>query len=182
MVSALLDEKVKGEELPVGWPWRFFLFSILIAATACVVSLGLSFGYKPFLESNLARQDANITELGKVVSQSQQDEFIRFYSQLANLEGVLKRHVTASPFFGFLEGRTNAEVAFTSLEARVPERKVVLEGVARDYATLAEQLQAFSTAPEVAGMIVNDSSASDGRVRFRLTLTLAPVLFGRVSP
>lgn len=178
MVSALLDEKTKGEELPVGWPWRFFLFSILIAATACVVAFGLAFGYRPFLESNLAQQDANIKELGAVVPQAQQEEFIRFYSQLANLEGVLKRHVTASPFFGFLEGRTNTEVAFTSLELRVPERKAVLEGVARDYATLAEQLQAFSTAPEVAGMIVNDSNASDGRVRFRLTLTLVPAMFG----
>lgn len=182
MVSALLDEKTKGEELPVGWPWRFFLFSLLIAATACVVSVGLAFGYKPFLESNLAQQDANIKELGKVVPQAQQEEFIRFYSQLANLDGVLKGHVTASPFFGFLEGRTNASVAFTSLEVRVPERKAVLEGVARDYATLAEQLQAFSTAPEVAGMIVNDSNASDGRVRFRLTLTLVPAMFGDTSP
>jgi hypothetical protein len=67
---------------------------------------------------------------------------------------------------------------YTSMEARIPERKVVLEGIAASYAVLAQQLQAFSSTPEITGVIVNDSSALDGRVRFRLSLSIDPALFG----
>ncbi len=174
MVSALLDEKIGNEQLPVGWPWRFFLFSVLIAATAAVSALGLTFGYKPFLESNLLTQDSNIEALSKQIPAGQQDEFVRFYSQLANLDTVLKKHVFSSSLFGLLESRTNAEVMYTTMEARIPERKVVLEGMAANYAVFSQQLQAYSTSPEIVGVIVNDSSAQDGKVRFRISLTIAP--------
>lgn len=178
MVSALLDQKLTKEELPVGWPWRFFLFSVLIATISVVAALGLSFGYAPFLESRLAQQQANLEALGKVVPQAQQDQFVKFYSQLANLENILGWHVTPSPLFGLIESRTNAAVQYLAMEARVPDRKVVLEGAAANYAVFSQQLQAFSTVPEITGMIVNDSSALDGKVRFRVTLTLRPSVFG----
>ncbi len=180
MVSALLDEKIAKEELSVGWPWRFFLFSVLIASTSAVVAVGLSFGYKPFLQSRLNQQQSNLEALGKVVPQAQQEEFVNFYSQLTNLQSVLARHVTVSPLFGFIESRTNTAVSYVTMEARVPDRKVVLEGSASNYAIFSQQLQAFSASPEVTGVIVNNSSALDGKVKFRLTLTVRPSVFGAV--
>ncbi len=172
MVSQTLDEKIGREELPVGWPWRFFLFSFLVVVTAVVAYAGLAFGYAPFLASRIQAQDANFEQLGKIIPQKQQDQFIQFYSQLANLQGIMQNHVVISPLFGLLEARTNVGVQYTAFEARVAERKVLLEGIAASYKVFAEQLQAFALAPEIETVIVNDSNALEGRVRFRLTVML----------
>ena len=177
MVSPLIDERMKGEELPVGWPWRFLMFSVLVAATVAVGFIGLTFGYKPLLHSRVASQEAALADLGKVIPIKQQDEFVRFYSQLANLEMLLESHVSASPLFGLLESRTNAAVSYATMELRVPERKIALEGYAVNYKSFAEQLQAFTEAPEVESVIVNDSNALDGKVKFRITVTLREGIF-----
>ncbi len=177
MVSPLMDERMKGEELPVGWPWRFLMFSVLVAATVGVGSAGLAFGYKPLLDSRLKEQEAQITGLGKVVPKDQQEEFVRFYSQIANLGTLLAGHVSVSPLFGLLESRTNAAVSYAAMELRVPERKIVLEGNASNYKSFAEQLQSFTEAPEVESVIVNDSNALEGKVKFRITVTLREGIF-----
>ena len=174
-----MDERMKGEELPVGWPWRFLMFTVLIAATVGVGSTGLAFGYKPLLNVRLAGQDAALADLGKVIPEKQQEEFVRFYSQLVNLEGLLNTHVTASPLFGLLESRTNGAVSYAVMELRVPERKVVLEGFASNYKSFAEQLQSFTETPEVENVIVNDSNALDGKVKFRATITLREGIFNK---
>lgn len=179
MVSPLLQESVEREELPVGWPWRFFLFSSLIAITAVVAYSGVAFGYIPFLKGQIDTQQANIDELGSVVSPKQQEEFIRFYSQLVNVQGILAGHAITSPLFGMLEVHTNIGVHYTVMETRIPERKVLLEGMATNYGVFAQQLQAFAIAPEVENMIVNDSNALDGKVRFRLSLTVKPSAFNQ---
>ena len=153
------------------------MFSVLVAATVAVGFIGLTFGYKPLLHSRVASQEAALADLGKVIPIKQQDEFVRFYSQLANLEMLLESHVSASPLFGLLESRTNAAVSYATMELRVPERKIALEGYAVNYKSFAEQLQAFTEAPEVESVIVNDSNALDGKVKFRITVTLREGIF-----
>ena len=177
MISQTLDEKIGREELPVGWPWRFFLFSLLIAVTAVVAYAGLAFGYMPFLQSQIARQEENLEELGRVVPQKKQDELTGFYSQLVNLQGVVKSHAAVSPLFNIIESRTNTGVQYTLFEVRVPERKATLEGVAASYGIFAQQLHAFNLTPEIESMIVNDSNALEGRVKFRLSIIFKPALF-----
>jgi len=177
MVSPLMDERIKGEDVPVGWPWRFLMFSVLVSATVAVGSFGLTFGYGPLLDARLKEQEANILNLSKVIPKAQQEEFVRFYSQLVNLETLLGGHVSASPLFGLLESRTNTAVSYIAMEARIPERKIVLEGNAANYQRFAEQLQSFTEAPEVESIIINDSNALEGKVKFRITVTLREGIF-----
>ncbi len=177
MVSPLIDERMKGEELPVGWPWRFLMFSVLIFATVSVGYVGLIFGYKPLLQSRLQGQEAELVGLGKIIPLAQQDEFVRFYSQLINLQSLLNAHVTISPLFTLLESRTNTAVSYAIMELRAPERKIALEGYATNYKSFAEQMQSFTEASEVESVIVNDSNALDGKVKFRVTVTLREGIF-----
>ncbi len=179
MVSPLLQESIEHEELPVGWPWRFFLFSLLIAITAVVAYAGMAFGYIPFLKAQINKQQASIDELGRVVSPQKQEEFIRFYSQLVNVQSILRSHAIISPLFSMLEQNTNTGVQYTVMETRIPERKISLEGRAENYGIFAQQLQAFAIAPEVESVMVNDSNALDGRVRFRVSLTVKPSVFNQ---
>src|SRR3989344_5147872 len=88
--------KIGPEKLTVGWPWRFFLFSILMIITFLVVYFGLTLGYRPFLESLIEEQNIEINQLGQTISQQDQQGFINFYSQLANLQNILNSHVTSS--------------------------------------------------------------------------------------
>lgn len=177
MISPLLDDKLRREQLPAGWPWRFFLFSLLVAVTAVVAYTGLVYGYIPFLKSRIAAQDESLEQLGRIIPVKQQGEFVAFYSQLGNLQGILKNHVVMSRLFSILEANTNTRVHYTMFEARVPERMVSLEGAAPNYAVFAEQLQAFTRIPEVASVIVHDSNALLGQVHFRIALTLQPSVF-----
>lgn len=177
MISPLLDDKLRREQLPVGWPWRFFLFSVLVAVTTTVAYSGLVYGYTPFLASRIAAQDNALEQLGRIIPQKQQDEFIAFYSQLAHLQGILKNHVVMTHMLTLVEANTNVLAHYTTLEARVPERKVLLEGVAQNYAVFAEQLEAFSRMREVQTVIVNDSNALLGSVQFRITLSFQPSVF-----
>jgi hypothetical protein len=180
MVSATLQEQLGARAStgrPAGWPWRFLMFSVLVAACAGVSVAGLALGYRPFLESRIAAQDAEIAALGKKISAAEQARFVRFYSQLVNLDRLLKRHVVITPLFDLIESRTHPQVMYAAMEARVADRKVVLEGSAASYRALADQLEIFSATPEIARVIVNDSSALDGKVRFRLTLTARAAVF-----
>jgi len=161
----------------VGLPWRFFLFSVLVAVTTAVAYTGLTYGYKPFLASRIAAQDTALEKLGQVIPKKQQDEFVAFYSQLAHLQSVLQNHVVMGRLFAFLEAHTNVRVQYLLLEARVSDQKVSLEGVAPNYAVFAEQLQAFTATPEVESVIVNDSSALFGPVQFRIMLTFKKAIF-----
>ena len=177
MVSPTIDEKLQREELPVGWPWRFFLFSLLVFITALVVYLGIGFGYKPFLTSQIEKQETAIAQLSQTIPKKQQEDFVAFYSQLVNLQRLLKDHIFASKIFPFLQANTNQLVYYTTVDLRAGERRLELEGVAANYGVFAQQLQAFSVAPEVESLIINDSNASGGRVKFRLSLILKPTLF-----
>ncbi len=177
MVSPTIEEKLQREELPVGWPWRFFLFSLLVFITALIVYLGVAFGYKPFLVSQIDKQEAAIAQLSQTIPKKQQEDFIAFYSQLVNLQRLLKDHVFASKIFPFIQANTNQLVYYTAVDLRVGEKRLELEGAAVNYGVFAQQLQALAAAPGVESLIINDSSASGGRVKFRLSLILKQSLF-----
>jgi len=173
MVSPTLDEKLQREELPVGWPWRFFLFSLLIFLTTLIVYAGLAVGYKPFLSAQIEDQEAAISQLSQTIPKKQQEDFITFYSQLVNLQALLKNHIFVSKIFPFLQTNTNRFVFYTLVDLRLAERRLGLEGVAANYGVFSQQLQAFSVASEVESLIVNESSALEGGVKFRLSLILS---------
>ena len=140
------------------------------------------FGYRPFLERRIAAQEAALEQLSSIIPQEQQEEFITFYSQLVNAQGLLRNHRTASRLFTLLETTTNTEVGYSGMDERVPERSVILEGNALQYRAFADQLHAFSIAPAVESVIVHDSSAAGGRVRFRLSLKVNESVFAAQRP
>lgn len=168
-----LGSETKG----VGLPWRLFLFSILVLVAVIVLYLGLEFGYSAFLSSQIKDRDQAILELTQSISQDDQNQFINFYSQLANMKTLLDDHVVASKTFPFLERNTNQLVFFNLVDLRADQRRLNLEGVAVNYEIFSQQLEAFNRAPEVERLVVNESQSREGRVTFRLFLILKPELF-----
>lgn len=165
------------EKLPVGWPWKLFLFSLLTVITAMVIYLGLAFGYSPFLESQVEAIDESIRKLSETIPEDQQKSLTIFYSQLANLQTLLKKHTVTSKVFAFVEKNTNQSVFYTGMDLRTTERKLSLDGVATGYDVFSQQLEALNSAKEVESLVVNESTAIDGQVKFKLIVVLKPELF-----
>ena len=172
-----VSEKMVAEKVPVGWPWKLFLFSLLVLLTTFVVYFGLVFGYKPFLNARVEGINKSIEELSKTIPVDQQQNLVRFYSQLANLQRLLKTHVFLSKVFPFLQTNTNKSVLYNTLEVKVGEKRLSLEGMAGGYEIFSQQLEAFKVAPQTESLLVNESSAVDGKVKFKLTPILKPNLF-----
>lgn len=163
---------------PVGWPWRLFLFSILVLAAAVVVYLGLDFGYKTYLNAQINSKDDAIAELAKAVSPEENKQFVGFYSQLANLQTLLDEHVFVSRLLPLLENNTNRLVYYDSVSFTLKDKRLVLGGVAASYEILAQQLEALNRAPEIERVLINESRRDGGRVLFQVSLFLEPTLFG----
>jgi hypothetical protein len=170
--SATLRENLGPEKLAVGWPWRLFLFSLLVLVVVGVLYVGLESGYKIYLNDQIGRQDQAIEELSQSISAEDQEKFIAFYSQLANLQALLDNHQVTAGIFPFLEEKTNRFVYYDFVDFKPAERKLVLEGVALSYEVLAQQLEAFNRAREVEGLVVQESQSVGNRVQFRLSLIL----------
>jgi len=175
IASQSINERLTaGEKIAVGWPWRFFSFTTLVLTVAVVFYAGLKFGYEPLLRKKLDETDLKLQELAQSLSAAEQEDLITFYSQLANLEALLGKHVLASVIFPFLERNTNQQVYYTMLNFESAERKLTLEGAAQSYGVFSQQLQAFEQAPEVKRLIVSDSDRSGGLISFRLHLVFKP--------
>jgi len=175
-----LAAQFRPETLPVGWPWRLFSFSAILFALALFSFFGLEYGYVPYLDKEIKKQDQLLAELNNSIPSEQRDSFVLFYSQLSNLKNVLNGHLSASGVFAqILEKDTHPKVYFSTAGLSVPERKLVIEGFAASYGVLSEQLAAFDKDPLIERYLLEQSQYSDGLVQFKVDLTLATKVFKR---
>ena len=175
--SALEEELKRPESLPVGWPWRLLLFMAIVFGITVAVYLGMTLGYKPYLNSQISTLDQKISQLSESIDEEQQKNLISFYSQLININNLIQSHSKSSNFFDFLEKNTSLSVYYNAIDLSLEEKKVKLEGVAPNYAGLAEQIELFHRAPEVEKISLDSSSVGDSGVNFAVNLILKGEIF-----
>ncbi|MEK7574459.1 MAG: hypothetical protein AAB514_02950 [Patescibacteria group bacterium] len=164
------------EKLPVGWPWRLLLFSIIIFALITLVYFGMIFGYQPYLETERQSLDKKVAEIGGAISETDRENFIKFYSQLVNIQTLLNNHIKGSNIYTFLEKNTNQGVYYEGANLSVPEHFLRLEGVARSYDNLVQQLVVFEQIPEIKKVILEESRIADKGVGFTVQIIFKPEL------
>ena len=172
--------RVSREQTPAsGGAWRLLLFMLFVLAVFLFSYLGLEFGYRRFLATQIERRETELTELAERVPREQQDEFLKFEFQLINLQKLLTRHVAASKALALLEANTHQRVSLRNLDLSVAERRINLQAVAESYGALTQQLAAYQRAvPSIARYQVSNVKASEGgRVVFDATLFLDPKVF-----
>ena len=160
------------ERLPVGWPWRIFIFSGGLFTLAVLTYFGLVFGYKPFLESRISELDGELNKLAGVTSVEEREEFARAYSRLANAKGLLQSHTAAHKIFPLLERITNQRVNYSTGKLAASGRELELGGFAQSYLALSEQLEAFKQATEIESYLLDQSQKNEDSVQFKVTLKL----------
>ncbi len=174
----LAYERINKETNAAPWPWKMFTFTLLVVAAMVLVYFGLRFGYGPYLESRISNLDSELSELGQSIPESEQENFISFYSQLVNVRTLLDKHVMTSAVFPILEKNTHTGIFYTNLDLNLAEQRATLEGISRSYETLAQQLVMLDKVGGIDRYLITESQAIDGRVRFRLNIFFKPAVFG----
>ncbi len=172
-----MTDQFPRERLPVGWPWRLFTFTLILFALAFLVYLGLSFGYKAFLNKSIDNLNSTLNSLSFQVAPTEREGFITFYSQLSNLQKLLASHIVSSKVFPILSGLTDQRVSYSTLNVSIVDRTVTVDGVAKDYAALASQLAIYEQSPEVEKVILQNSALTNKAVRFTAQVTFKDEIF-----
>jgi hypothetical protein len=175
--SGVAEKFMAPEKLPVGWPWKLLVFSLILFALVILVYLGIILGYQPYLQNQKQSLDKKINEIGGVISETDRENFINFFSQLANIEGLLNSHIKGSNIYSFLEKNTNQGVYYEGADLSVTEHSLRLEGLARSYDNLVQQLVAFEQAPEINRVILEQSQLGEQGIRFSLKLIIKNEIF-----
>jgi len=170
------------EVLPSGTPLKFLTFSFFLFLLTALIYFGLTVGYKAFLNGEINNLETSLDELRYEVPPEEQEELIKFFSQVANIKEKLDEHILASNLFKTLEENTHTRAALSNMELSTVENRVSLEGVTEDYDTLVAQLTIFESVPEIEKVILENSQRSGSVVNFRVTLTVSRDLFDFESP
>ncbi|MEK7162966.1 MAG: hypothetical protein AAB696_01625 [Patescibacteria group bacterium] len=177
--KSVLEEQLKmGERLPVGWPWRLLIFAVIFFGAMVFLYSGMTFGYKPYLNSRVKGLNKEISNLTESIGEEQQKNLIGFYSQLVNAQNLLANHPTASKLLDFLEKNTHSQISYLSLNLSLAEKKLKLEGNAFDYKVLVQQLELFRRAPEIDKVFLDDSKQGETGtgIRFSIQMIFKPEL------
>ena len=162
-----------------GWAFGVLSFSGGILFLVVAIYCGLTFGYAPYLQSQLKGNQNQVSALNNSVSASDQSQLIDFYSQIANLQTLLRRHVIPSQFFSWLEQNTEANVYYQSFTLTAGDQ-VALSGVAKSEADVNQQIAIFENAPQVSSVTVSNVSAPQllgNAWTFTATLIMNPSVF-----
>lgn len=166
------NQQFLQDNIPVGWPWRLLLSMGVLLIVVLLIYAGLNFGYEGYLNNSLNSLNSTLDSLSLQVSSSDRQAFVNFYSQLTNLQKLLNSHVITSQVFPMLEGLTDQNVAYNTLDLSVADNTIQLTGIANSYSTLAAQLYIYSQSPDISDVVLESSSMSNNQVNFTVKLTL----------
>lgn len=158
-----------AESQSAGLPWRLMIFAIILFAFSVFVYVGVHYGYAAYLEQQSADVTGKLETLAKKVSQTDEENFVGFYSQMVNLKTVLDKHTFPSNTFALLESKVTGDVYFSESSYN-NDYSVDLRGSARTFDALAQQIAVFEKASGIAKVSLKNVVLSDSGVAFEITL------------
>lgn len=176
-----LTAEFETEKLPVGLPWRILVFSLFIFGLSIFLYVGLHFGYRSYLDTQSKKIDSELEKLSGTVQSEEREQFITFYSQIANLKTVLESHSFVSNAFRFLERTTISPVYYASAQFNALDSSLLVNGIATSYETLAQQVTILSRAKEIVSVGLGQVNLQDEKVSFQLTVVFDPSYLSKPS-
>src|SRR3989344_1296726 len=122
-----------GREPPKtpGWAGQFLMFSGTLFFIAAFVYLGLVFGYRPYLASEVRKLQDQINIFIQQIPVEEQGKIINFYSQLLNLRSLLANHAVSSHFFNLIEDNTQVNVYYDRFDLSLRTRELRVGGAGK---------------------------------------------------
>lgn len=172
-----IDRLVRTSEKTQGAYGDLLLLAGTLFAISIFIWVGLVYGYKPYLETQVTKLNAQIQTFTQQIPVAEQESLIRFYSQLTNLKTILGAHIAPSLFFNWFQGVAQPNVYYSKMTLNVDARQLTLTGVSKTVEDAAEQLALFQNDPNIASVSFNNiGSGGNGFWQFVVNLTLNPSL------
>ena len=166
---------MKKDPARVGTPWRLLSMGFIVFIIAAVVYLGMDFGYKPFISSQIGKTQAKIDELVGSITEEEAQNSVTFYSQMSNINELLNSKKIISQTFGTVKDNTLKNIYYSSFGLDYGSQEIRMEGAAPTYEALAQQIDIFRKLKEVKGVKLENARKDQektGRIIFSLKLQL----------
>jgi hypothetical protein len=174
----VVEQLNQGSERTPGWSSGIILFSGSILFIILFIYAGLRFGYEAYLNAQISSLNGQAQKMGQSVSASDEASLVTFYSQISNLESLVKGHVFFSQFLTWLERNTEVNVNYTSMSFAAGNQ-VTLAGMAKTSADVSEQMAVFEADPSVSLVSLSNLTFSPtaNEWTFNLVLTMQQSVF-----
>jgi hypothetical protein len=168
-----------GREPPKtpGWSGQLLIFSSTVFAVTLFIYLGLTFGYQSYLQSGVDKLQDQIQSFGQQIPVDEQAKLINFYSQIANLQSLISKHIVSSRAFAWLEKNTQANVYVSEFSLDAAGSKLTLGLNAATMPDVLQQIAIFESLPEVQSIDISGTNFSGNWWRFGAVIKLAPGYF-----
>lgn len=161
--SVLEQELFKKDDIKAKAPWKLLTVAFITFLTAGVLFLGLRFGYIPFLDSQLKDTDQKLSQLSSSFNEQDVKKIFTFYSQLYNINDILKSRYDSPKILKVLESETIKNIYYTGFNFDIDEKQMTAEGIAPSYEALAQQMELLKTAPEIKNVKLESARAIEER-------------------
>lgn len=155
-----------------GWSSRLLMFSSTVFFIALAIYLGITFGYRPYVESDVQKLKDQMESFSQEVPKDDQAKLFAFYGQINNLKTLLKNHVLSSQSIEWLEQDTQTNVFFSRFTFQNAKHVVILSGAARTIPDFIQQVQRFQRDPLVTRVSFQQLTFAD-RVGWQFDLALS---------
>ncbi|MGC9611114.1 MAG: hypothetical protein ABSE68_02750 [Minisyncoccia bacterium] len=167
-----LGEQFTTDTAPIGLPWRLLIFSGVLFGMSIMIYFGFKLGYESYLNSRVTDLDNQLSQLSNSINQQDQQKFVGFYSQIANLKTVLNQHIFTANVFPFLEKNTLPQIAYSEGKFNSQTLSMELFGRASSLQVLAQQLSQFEKAPELKTAVLKSTDFNQsGFISFTMSLS-----------
>jgi hypothetical protein len=139
------------------WSSGLLVFSIGIFLLMVAIYFMMTVGYEPYLNAQIAPLQQKMDAASKSISADQESAFLNFYSEVSNLQTLLKNHIAFTPFFAWLEKNTEANVYYSHIVFS-SGTQASLTVDAKTQNDLDQQIAIFESAPEVTRVTVSGVS------------------------
>lgn len=153
------------------------LLAVLVFV-ASVFAAGGASAYGTYLNSALADKDASLKKAEGAFDTASIIDLSRLDIRLTEGRTLLQSHVAPSGVFTFLSATTLERVQFTSLNLDIAQdgsAKILLNGIADSFSSLALQSDQFSTAKVLRDVVFSGiSTSATGFVQFSVSASVDP--------
>jgi hypothetical protein len=155
------------------------LIAILILVVSCALAGGV-FLYGKFLDSSLSSKKAELEKARAAFDPALIAELQRLDKRLEHSKDILTKHAAFSALFDLLGQNTLQNVQYKSMDLKTvgDTVTVTLKGIARSYASVALQSEAFNKTKGIKNPIFSELNLDqNGNIIFTVTSDLDPDVF-----
>lgn len=151
---------------------NFLFYFSLILLLASLITLLTFFFLKRNSEAQLQEIKVQIAEKETAEKKNQEAQILLVQRRISDFLFLLDFRRENSEFFTFLERVTHPQVAFSKIDLKIQDGKVLLSGIAENPIVLGQQILLFQKENQMKNISLEKLSISkDGKINFDLDIS-----------